>query len=155
MERPARGLAGEVPERDVDRRGGAHLGAAAARADVAAQRARVPLDQGGILADQVAGDRMDVRLDRVGEEERLAEPDEPLVGVDEHVHEARELLDAQGVDPRDLHSENWKREAPPSTSRTEPVMYSASGEQRNPTALAICSAVPSSPSGITIEARRA
>ena len=155
MERLARRLAGEVPERDVDRRGGPHLGAAPGRADVAAHRARVLLDQARILAEQVAGDRVHVRLGRVGEEERLAEPDEALVGVDEHVDEARELVQPERLDAGDLHSENWKREAPPSTSRTEPVMYSASGEQRNPTAFAICSAVPNSPSGITTEALRA
>ena len=44
-----------------------------------------------------------MRFDRVGEEERLAEPDETLVGVDEDVHEARKLVQAQRVDARDLH----------------------------------------------------
>ena len=95
----------------------------ACRADVAAQRARVRLDRAGILAEEIAGNRMQMRLDGVREEERLAEPDETLVGVDEDVDDARELVETERVDARDLHqSANWKREAPPSTSRTEPVM---------------------------------
>ena len=77
MQRLARGLAAQIPQRDVDRRGGAHLGAAARGADVAAQRARVALDSRRVLPEQVAGDRVDVRLDGVGEEERLAEPVTP------------------------------------------------------------------------------
>ena len=123
MERLPCRLAAEIPERDVDGGRSAHLGAARCRADVAAQRASVRLDPAGILAEEIAGDGVQVRLDCVREEERLAEPDETLVGVDEDVDEARELVEPERVDARDLHqSANWKREAPPSTSRTEPVM---------------------------------
>jgi hypothetical protein len=63
---------------------------------------RVPLDPARILAQQVARDRVDVRLDRGREEERLAEPDEALVGVDEDVDEARELVKAERLDAGDL-----------------------------------------------------
>ncbi len=96
-------LATEVPERDVDRRGRPHLRAAACGSDVAPQGARVRFDPARVLAQQVAGDRVNVRFDRVREEERLAEPDESLVGMDEDVQKARELVQAQRVDARDLH----------------------------------------------------
>ena len=103
-------LAAEVPERDVDRRRGACFGAAAGGADVAAQRVGVQFDPPRILPEQVArGDGVHVRLDRVGEEECLAEPDEPLVGVHEHVEEARELVQPQRVDARDLHAGSFAR----------------------------------------------
>ena len=110
MERLPGRLAAEIPERDVDRRRGPRLGAAACGADVAAQRACVQFDPPRILPEQVArGDRVHVRLDRVGEEERLAEPDESLVGVHEHVQEARELVQPQRVDARDLHAYSLAR----------------------------------------------
>ena len=109
MQRLPGRLAAEIPQRDVDRRRRAHLRAAACGSDVAAQRACVRLDPARVLTEQVAGDRVDVRFDRVREEERLAEPDESLVGVDEDVHEARELVQAQRVDARDLHSLSFAR----------------------------------------------
>ena len=61
------------------------------------------LDASGIRTEQVARDGVHMRLDRVGEEERLSEPDEPLIRVHEHVDEARELVEAERVDSRDLH----------------------------------------------------
>ena len=76
--------------------------AEAARAGAARIRglglARIPLEQ------VPGGDVVDVSLDGVGEEERLAQTDEPFVGVDEHEHEARELVQPEGVDARDPHA---------------------------------------------------
>ena len=66
-------------------------------------------DAARVLAEQVARDRVHVRLDRVGEEERLAEPDETLVGVHEDVDEARELVQPERVDACDLHGHSLAR----------------------------------------------
>ena len=52
---------------------------------------------------EVAGDRVQVPFDRVGEKERLPEPDQTLVGVHEDVDEARELVQAERVDAGDFH----------------------------------------------------
>jgi hypothetical protein len=74
------------------------------RADVTAQRGRVALDLRRILAEQVVGDDVvDVGLDRVGEEERLSEPRQPLVGVDDDMDQVRELVRPHGVDAPDPH----------------------------------------------------
>src|SRR5439155_20730894 len=109
VERLPRGLAAEVPQRDVDGRRGAQLGAAPIGADVSAQRTRMRLDLARVLAEQVAGDCVQVRLHRVGEEERLAEPDESLVGVDEDMDEAWKLVQAERVDAGDLHGLSPRR----------------------------------------------
>jgi hypothetical protein len=61
------------------------------------------LDATGVPADQIPRDRVDVSLDRVGEEERLPKADETLVRVHEHLDEARELVEPERVDLRDLH----------------------------------------------------
>src|SRR5262249_26242784 len=101
--------------------------------------------------------RNDGRFD--GRRAACIEQHGPLTDEEKEIERPASDLGVDAVDPFEnlhrRHSANWKREAPPSTSRTEPVMYSASREQRNAVALAICSAVPNSPSGITTEARRA
>ena len=47
---------------------------------------------------------MEVRLDRPGAEERLAEPDEALVGVHLDEEQVRELAEADRVDPGYAHA---------------------------------------------------
>ena len=64
------------------------------------------LDLRRVLAEQVVGDRVvDVGLDRVGEEERLPEPSQLLVGVDEDVNQVRELVRSHGVDASNPHAD--------------------------------------------------
>ena len=105
VQRLAGGLAAHVPKRDVDRRGGPHLGSAGATADVGAKLARVTLAVVGILAQQVGRDpAVDMRNHRIGVKEGLAQPDQTIVGMHPHEHQARKLGHLHGVDRGDLHS---------------------------------------------------
>jgi hypothetical protein len=60
-------------------------------------------DAAGVVSEQAARDRVHMCLDRIGEEERLSQPDETIVGVHEDVDEARELVQPERVDACDLH----------------------------------------------------
>ena len=64
----------------------------------------VLVDLKRVLAEEI-GRRglVDVRADRLGAEERLAEPDEPVVGLDLDPGEVRHALDPEGRDAPDSH----------------------------------------------------
>ena len=64
-----------------------------ARADVSAERSAWRSICAGSCAEQIVGhDVVDVGLDGVGEEERLAQPGQPVAGMHEHVEEVGELV---------------------------------------------------------------
>ena len=93
MDRLAADPAEQVPERDVDRREGAALGAGGAGRERSAPASG--LDPERVLAEQVRGRRLvHPGGDGLGAQERLAEADQPLVGVHADVAEVRELADA-------------------------------------------------------------
>ena len=77
VDRHAIGLAGEVPERDFDRRDAAALPAVPAELLDAAEQ---PVDVAGVLAEQPALQHQ--RIGGAGAVAHLAEPDDALVGVD-------------------------------------------------------------------------
>ena len=105
VDRLAADLAEEVPERDVDRRAAALLDAGGVEADERVQRrASGASIRERVLAEQVGGGRLvHPGRDGLGAEERLAEPADPLVGVDADVAEVRELADQDRLEPGDLH----------------------------------------------------
>ena len=77
VDRHAVGLAGEIPQRDLDRRDAAALPAVAAELLDAAEQA---VDVAGVLAEQPALQHQ--RVGGAGAVAHLAEPDDALVGVD-------------------------------------------------------------------------
>ena len=77
VDRHAIGLAGEVPERDLDRRDAAALPAVAAELLDAAEQ---PVDVAGVFAEQPALQHQ--RIGGAGAVADLAEADDALVGVD-------------------------------------------------------------------------
>ena len=77
VDRDAIGLAGEVPERDLDRRDAAALPAVAAELLDAAEQ---PVDVARVLAEQPALQHQ--RVGGAGAVAHLAKPDDALVGVD-------------------------------------------------------------------------
>ena len=103
-DRLAERLAVDIPERDVDRRIAAHLGAGIARADIdAAQRAVVQLDVARILADQIGGDIVvDVAGDRTRRPEGLAGADDAGIGVDAQPEQERKFGQLQRFERRRL-----------------------------------------------------
>jgi hypothetical protein len=104
VERLSAHLAEDVPEGDVDRRVAALLDARARRAQVAAERGCVPLDLERILAEQVGRNGLvQVGIDSLGAEERLSEAEVPFVCPHRDEEEIGELLEAEGVELRDLH----------------------------------------------------
>jgi hypothetical protein len=57
-----------------------------------------------VSADQIGpGGLVDVGLDRRRAHEGLAQPDQPLVGMDLHPQHVGELAEPDGFDRRDLH----------------------------------------------------
>ena len=82
MDRLARRLAEEIPERDVDGGEPPHLRAAAAEPDIGrAERVGMLVDPQGVLAQQIGrGAFVDIGRDGLGAEEGLAQADQPLVG---------------------------------------------------------------------------
>ena len=98
------GLPEEVPERDVHRRPPPGLDSGAGEADVGRQIAADPLDGEGVAAEHGHRRRLvEIRLDGPRPEERLPEPDEPLVGVHPHPEHVRELVEPHRLERRDLH----------------------------------------------------
>src|SRR5215207_4525551 len=76
-------LPDNVPERHVDRRGGADLGAGAAEADIRPCRAGQRLDAARVRADEGGRDPLvDVGVDRGTAEPALANADQALVSMD-------------------------------------------------------------------------
>ncbi len=98
VDRLADGLPEDVPERDVDRRVALRLGAAAAPAgERVVQPPGVALDVARLLAEQARGrDLVQVALDGVEVQARLAEADDALVGDELQPAERRQLLPADG-----------------------------------------------------------
>jgi hypothetical protein len=88
MDRLIGRLTPQVPECDVHRRERAHFGPRAPATEIAIERAPVCLHLKRILPQQIWGNRlMYVRFDWSGPHERLAEPDQSLVGLDSHPDE--------------------------------------------------------------------
>ena len=94
-------LAGDVPERDVDRAERAADGRAH-EMGVPVEVLPVVLDPEGVLADQVAGPDVDDPLGRlrVAPDARLADADDPAVGRDPHEVPA---AGQNALDGLDLH----------------------------------------------------
>ena len=91
IQRCAGSLAGQIPQGDVDGGRPSSLGADAAPTPVAIQRAPVARDVPSVLAEQIRRDGfMDVRGDRVGAEERLAQADETVGRLDLDEDQIRE-----------------------------------------------------------------
>jgi len=113
MQRLSGRLAEQVPECDVDSRGGAHLHPGAGKAEVLVlQRASMPVHlQRGLSEQQRRHRLVDVRLDRAGTEEGLAQPDQPLVGVDMEPEQIGELAEPDRLEARDLHGVSPLRRA--------------------------------------------
>jgi hypothetical protein len=105
MDRLTGGLAEDVPERDVDRRGAAHLGAGARKPQVVVQeRARMAIDRQRVLADQARRcGFVDVGGDRVRPEKGLAQADQTRVGVHVDPEQVGKLVELDGLDRRDSH----------------------------------------------------
>lgn len=108
VDRHARGLAEQVPERDVDRGDRADLRARALVADqrhqAALERAVVQVDAPRVAAEQVGRrDLVHVAAYRLGVEAGLAEADQALVGVHAHPGEMRPLRGRDRVDGCDAH----------------------------------------------------
>ena len=104
-QRLAQRLPINVPERDVDGRIAAHLGAGVARADIdAAERAVVQFDVARVLAEQIGRDVVvDVACDRTGRPEGLAGADDAGIGMDAQPEQEREFRKLQRLDRDDLH----------------------------------------------------
>ncbi len=100
----ARELPQDVPEGDVERRVAAHLDAARAEAEVAHEVLGDPVDRARVAADQPRRERLvDVGLDRPRHEEGLAEPHDPLVGVDLEPEDVLELGGRDRLEGGDPH----------------------------------------------------
>src|SRR5215208_2468908 len=97
-------LPDNVPERHVDRRGGADLGAGAAEADIRPCRAGQRLDAASVRADEGGRDPLvDVGVDRGTAEPALAKPDQALVSMDANPDQRRARGEAHRLDLGDLH----------------------------------------------------
>src|SRR5690606_39261990 len=97
-------LAEDVPEREVDRRAAAHLGAAAAVAEVADQVRLVPFDVARVLAHEVRRDGLvHVRFGGLRAVEGLAQADQAFVGMQAHPQDVGMRIQAYGLDLGDLH----------------------------------------------------
>ncbi len=103
-ERQVRRLAEDVPQRDVDGRAAAHLGARRGKADVAREGALDALDVARVAAqERWRDDAVDMRLGRLRAIERLAEPGQALVRVHLHPEQVGELANPDRLYARDLH----------------------------------------------------
>src|SRR5215204_1270214 len=97
-------LPDNVPERHVDRRGGADLGAGAAEADIRPCRAGQRLDAASVRADEGGRDPLvDVGVDRGTAEPALAKPDQALVSMDANPDQRQARGEAHRLDLGDLH----------------------------------------------------
>jgi hypothetical protein len=97
-------LAEEVPERDVDRRVAALLGAGRAVADIGRELLGNAVDGERAAAEKLRCRRLvDIGLDRLRREEGLAEANEALIGVDAQPDEVGELVEPDRLDGGDLH----------------------------------------------------
>jgi len=97
-------LTDNVPDRHVDRRGGADLGAGAAEADIRPCRAGQRLDAARVRANEGGRDPLvDVGVDRGTAEPALAKPDQALVGMDANPDQRRTRGEAYCLDLGDLH----------------------------------------------------
>ena len=85
-------LAEQVPERDVERRIAAHLGAGRAEAEIADESLAMRSICERIPAEHLRRQRLvDIGLDRLGAEEGLAEAGEPFVGMNPQPQQIGEL----------------------------------------------------------------
>ena len=105
IERLPRRLAEEVPQRDVDRRGGADLDADRLEPEVPLEEVpAVALDLERVLAEEIRRARfVDLSLDRRDRVEGLAQADEALVGVDADPEDVGELAETDRLDRGDFH----------------------------------------------------
>jgi hypothetical protein len=105
VERLSGRLAEQVPERDVYGRGGAHLHPRAAEAEVLIlQCPSMPVHlQGGLTEQERRHCLMDLRLDRAGTKERLAQADQSLFGMDMEPEQVGELAESDRLETCDLH----------------------------------------------------
>ncbi|MGY4480814.1 hypothetical protein ACVWWR_000005 [Bradyrhizobium sp. LM3.2] len=96
-------LALEVPQRDVDGAGGAHLGADTVEAEIRRQQlTRYGFDAAGILAEhQRCCELMDGSLNGLRPSKALAEAGEPFVRFDFDPDQVGPFLDADGAQGRD------------------------------------------------------
>src|SRR5271165_7103671 len=103
-----KGLSGDfaknIPKRDVERRIAAHFSAGGAKPQIADEVFRNPVDLERIAAEELLRQAfMDVSLDGLGEEEGLAEADDPLRGVHLEPKEIGEFGEADRFERSDLH----------------------------------------------------
>ena len=90
-------LAKNVPQRDVNGRVAARLGAGATPAQVAGELPVAGFDRQRVFAQQLrAGPLMDVSLHRLRTHKGFTQTDQSLVGVDAHPHDVGELIEPQG-----------------------------------------------------------
>ena len=100
-DRLARGLAEYVPERDVEGRVAAHLGAARAEAEIADEVGGQQVDRQRVAADDTRRDIfVQIFLDGARAVEGFAEAGDAFVGVHLDPQEVGSLLDADGLDRR-------------------------------------------------------
>lgn len=104
-ERLADRLAEHVPEREIEGRGAADLGAGRFEADVVLEEApAVLLDGERVGAEHLRRQRLvDVGGHGRRAEERLAEPDVAGIGVDQHPADVGEFAEGERVDGGDAH----------------------------------------------------
>src|SRR5664280_2643322 len=104
IDRQAGRLAVDVPEGHVDGRIAANLCASPLVSDVGDQRLRDPFDPKGVNSQELPrGCFVDVRRDGLRAEEALSESDQPLVRVETHKGEVRELSKPYRLYSDDLH----------------------------------------------------
>ena len=100
------GLAPQVPERDVDRRGGAGLDAGRAEAQIAVELGRDQVDRVRVDAEDAGGhDLVQERLDRGRGHEGLAQAVEAVLAVDADPEDVGELEQPDRLQLGDLHAD--------------------------------------------------
>ena len=98
-------LAEEIPERDVERRIAPDLRAGRAESDIAGQVLGDPVDGERIATEKLRSDQLvHIGFDGLRQEERLAQSDEPLVGVDAKPKQVGEFVEPDRFDGGDLHA---------------------------------------------------
>jgi hypothetical protein len=119
-------LAKDVPQRHVDHRPAAILGARAEVADERSQLVPVVVDAKRIPAEEVgSGGLVDPRDHRLGAEEALAHTDESFVGVDLQIGDVGKLPDEDGLDLCDPHRRTFVGEQLGSGTRASNQMCGA------------------------------
>ena len=97
-------LAVQVPEREIERRGGAGFDPGAAPAEIAGEAARQRLDLEGVAAEDAwCHIFVHVGLDALRRIAGFAQPGDALIGVHAQPDEIRELGEAQRFQSDDLH----------------------------------------------------